>query len=298
MGTPLVSIGISFYNNQETLLESIKSVFAQTYNNWELIMVDDGSTDGSLALARSIDDPRVRLLTPDGKNLRLAARLNQLTRAARGDYIARMDADDLSHPERLVRQLEFFENHPEIDVLGTSMCILDKQGRPAKKYVMPRAHEKIFKTKFVGTLPIIHPSVMAKAKWFRCHPYDEKIQKAQDYELWLRSCKDSVFYNLPDLFCFKDEYLSFSLRKYTKSKRFVTKIIWMHAPSEIGRFRAACYACKKFFEIGVFAIADLLKLNNLLISRRFDPLNSQDRAEVNAALDVIRSTEVPLRNPT
>src|SRR5699024_12652561 len=79
---PAISIGLPFYNAEEFLLDSIKSIFAQTYQNWELILIDDGSTDNSLSIAQSIDDPRVRLYS-DGKNKKLAARLNEIAKLAR-----------------------------------------------------------------------------------------------------------------------------------------------------------------------------------------------------------------------
>ena len=95
MGTPLLTVGIPFHNNEKTLLDAIRSIFSQTFQDWELILVDDGSTDDSLKLALSVEDPRVRVLPSDDQNRLLAARLNEITQAARGEFIARMDADDL-----------------------------------------------------------------------------------------------------------------------------------------------------------------------------------------------------------
>ena len=89
-----ITIGIPFYNAEAYLADAIRSVFAQTYEDWELILIDDGSTDNSLAIARSVDDPRVRVYS-DGKNKKLASRLNELTQLATYEFIARMDADDV-----------------------------------------------------------------------------------------------------------------------------------------------------------------------------------------------------------
>ena len=102
-GLPSLTIGIPFFNAEATLLDAVRSVFAQTHQDWELLLVDDGSTDRSLELARSIDDPRVRVYS-DGRNKRLAARLNEISRLARFDHVARMDADDVCLPERLARR--------------------------------------------------------------------------------------------------------------------------------------------------------------------------------------------------
>lgn len=296
MSNPLVSVGISFFNGEDCLLNAIRSIFAQTLQNWELLLVDDGSTDKSLDIARSIDDPRVRVLPPDGQNRRLAARLNQIAQAARGDYIARMDADDLCHPERFAKQLEFFKTHPDVDIVGTSSCILDKHGQPARKLVVGRTHEEIFKNKYKG-ISVVHPSVMSKADWFRRWPYDENRLRAQDLELWLRSCRDSVFANIPDILYFTNEFLSFRLSKYISSTRTAIRVRWRYSRPEIGWFKAAYKSFKLYLHVGVHAGTELLGLHDKLINRRrpYSSLNLQEYAEVEAALDIIRKTEVPIR---
>src|SRR5512138_427624 len=105
-----VSIGIPFYNPGRAFEKAVRSVFSQTHADWELILMDDGSSDGSLELARSITDPRVRVLS-DGANRGLCARLNQIAREARHGLLCRMDADDVMHPDRLHRQVEELTAH-------------------------------------------------------------------------------------------------------------------------------------------------------------------------------------------
>jgi len=296
MTTALVTVGIPFYNCENCLLDSIRSVFAQTYTNWELILVDDGSTDGSLDIARSIDDRRVRVLPADGKNRHLPARLNQITQAAKGDYIARMDADDLSHPERFARQLDFLQTHPDVDVVGTYTCILDKEDQPTQKSGSRRTNEEIFKNKFKNGVSIGHPTIMGKTEWFRQWPYDENKIRCQDYELWVRSCKNSFFCNIPELLYFKNEIFSFEITKYTKSKHSLAQVIWRYAPPEIGTLATVYYASRCYLQISVYAGAKLVGLHRKLINRRYRPLTVQERAELCTALDVIRKTEVPTRN--
>ena len=296
MSIPLVSVGIPFLNCENCLLNSVRSIFAQAYTNWELILVDDGSTDGSIDIARSMDDPRVRLLPPDGENHRLPARLNQITLAAKGDYIARMDADDLCHPSRLAKQVEFLQAHPDVDVVGTSSCILDHNRQPAATLIVAQTHEGIFKDKFKSGISIVHPSIMGKAEWFRKWPYDESNIRCEDYELWMRSCKKSVFANIPDILYFTNEFLSFALEKYAKSKRSAAKVIWRYAHREIGRLRTTYYSYKRYLDIGVYTGAKLLGMHNLLVNRRYRPPTLKERAEVIAALDIIRETEVPIQS--
>src|SRR5438874_1140893 len=120
MTTPRLTIGLPVYNARLFLEDTLRSIFAQTFTDWELIAVDDGSTDGSGALLERLRDHRVRVFIEKG-NRGLAARLNFIHENARGTYIARMDADDMMHPERMARQLAFLDQHPEVDVVGCSL---------------------------------------------------------------------------------------------------------------------------------------------------------------------------------
>ncbi|MFH1281197.1 MAG: glycosyltransferase family A protein, partial [Candidatus Omnitrophota bacterium] len=121
--TNLVSIGIPFYNSAEFIKDAIRSVFAQTYKQWELILIDDGSSDDSLSIANSIQDSRVRVIS-DGKHVGLVGRLNQIIELSRGEYIARMDADDLMHPRRIELQACYLREHPQLDAAGSAMYSL------------------------------------------------------------------------------------------------------------------------------------------------------------------------------
>src|SRR5215207_5701854 len=122
--TPRVTIGLPFYNAANTLASAVRSVFAQTYHDWELILVNDGSSDRSLEIADAVKDPRIRVMS-DGRNKGLAARLNEITSSACGRYIARMDADDLMHPDRLARQVALLQTRPRVDVVGTATYATD-----------------------------------------------------------------------------------------------------------------------------------------------------------------------------
>src|SRR5690349_23370493 len=128
----LVTIGLPFYNNQSTLELAIKSVFAQTYKNWELLLVNDGSTDGSLEIAKKIIDKRVQLIS-DGSNKGLIFRLNQIASLAKGKYLARMDADDLMHPLRIEKQIKFLQQHQDTDLVDTGAYSINENENPIGK---------------------------------------------------------------------------------------------------------------------------------------------------------------------
>jgi glycosyltransferase involved in cell wall biosynthesis len=295
MHTPLVSVGIPFFNREKCLIDSIRSIFAQTFQDWELILVDDGSTDKSLELAQSIDDPKVRVLPPDGINKRLPARLNQIVQVARGQFIAHMHSDDLCHPERFATQLEFFNSHPDVDVVGTSSYILDQHRQPMQKLIVPETHQDIFKDK-VRFVSVCHPTVMARSQWFRRFHYMETLFATEDYELWLRSCNSSVFANVLKPLYFKDDLLFFSFTKYARSKLTGAKVIKAYHAPELSKSKFISYTARRYWQIARYAVYTMLGLSHLLVQRRYQPLALQESLEANRALDAIKQTDIPIRN--
>ena len=128
MSKPDLTIGISFKNPGPFFGLALQSVFAQSFRNWELILIDDGSTDGSVELAGSLRDPRVRVYH-DGQSKSLNVRLNELVRLATGKFFVRMDADDAMHPDRLQRQVEILEKNARSTVVGSAAYSMDKESR-------------------------------------------------------------------------------------------------------------------------------------------------------------------------
>jgi glycosyltransferase involved in cell wall biosynthesis len=293
MNSPLLSVGIAFLNAEKCLLDSIRSIFAQTFQDWELILVDDGSTDGSLKLAQSIYDPRVRVLPADGRNKGLGARLNQIVQAAGGEFIARMDADDLSHPDRFSTQLEFLENHSDVDVVGAASYVLNRRRQPVQKLIVPETHEAIFKDKFRG-VSLVHPTIMTRALWFRRFPYGESFIRCQDYELWLRSCNDALFANILKPLYFKDDYNSFSLARYVKSKLTGRKLIKACFVLEPDKPKYVTYAMKLYWQIARYTVYAMLGLSHIPVQRRYQFLSPQESVEANEALHTVKRTHVPI----
>jgi glycosyltransferase involved in cell wall biosynthesis len=219
-----LSIGISFYNSEKFLPDAIRSVFAQTYRDWELILVDDGSKDRSLEIAKSIQDSRVRLIS-DGKNCRLPTRLNQIAREAKYDLLARMDADDLMFPKRLETQLSYFEN-PEIQLVSSGVCII-LDNNTIKSLRNCKGKYDITPKGFLSYRHrLMHPAIMARKQWFLDHPYDTNILHGDDFELFLRCTIDRSLtnssvrvINAPLLF-YREDSLQ-TLRKLKISQRDV-----------------------------------------------------------------------------
>src|SRR6266851_3481475 len=113
--TPKISVALAALNSERTLAAAIASLQAQSYGDWELLLMDDGSSDSTLKIAQSFQDLRIRIVA-DGVHRGLPAQLNRAVQIARGKYLARMDADDIAYPARLQKQVEFLERNPDVDL--------------------------------------------------------------------------------------------------------------------------------------------------------------------------------------
>lgn len=217
---PPVTIGIPFYNAKTTLLDAVRSVFAQTHQDWELILIDDGSSDGSLELALSIDDPRVRVYS-DGRNKRLAARLNELARLARHEFIARMDADDLMTRDRIERQLRTLVEHDDLDLVSAGLVSMSDDFQASGVRVAPRGYEVTADEVLAGRAWITHAAVLGRRAWFLRNPYDETLRVSQDTNLWIRACarQDLRIKILPEYMYFYREDGNVTYRKIREAYR-------------------------------------------------------------------------------
>lgn len=187
-----ITIGIPFYNAEAYLADAIRSVFAQTYQDWELLLVDDGSTDRSLDIARSVNDPRVRVIS-DGENRRLPDRLNQITSEAKYDLIGRMDADDLISPARFEKQLKVLKKQPDIDLVTTGVCSITNDNIPVGVRCGSPDDPITGRRLLLGQCAIVHAAVLGRKYWFLRNPYDSSLPRAQDHELWLRAFSKNDF---------------------------------------------------------------------------------------------------------
>lgn len=181
------------FNTAPYLQESVSSMLTQDHGNIEFIFINDGSTDNSLDILKSFSDSRMRIVSNEG-NKGLVYTLNKGLELAHGEYIARMDGDDVSLPGRISRQLRYLENHPEVDVLATRISLVNEDGRDIGEWADEAAH--ITATDIRNFLPvnncIAHPSVMARAAVLKKYGYRSMQAQAEDYDLWLRMAADGV----------------------------------------------------------------------------------------------------------
>lgn len=214
---PTVSVLLCVHNGAAHLAAAVASLLHQDLADWELIVVDDASTDSTTDLLRSFTDSRIRLLH-NPVNLGLTRSLNIALRAARGEYIARLDADDTCHPERLARQAAFLDAHPAVGLLGTAARGPDGDPRTGPMEETEIRWWLLFDNVFV------HSSVMFRAGLVRERGYDETMTCAQDYALWSSWAGKTHLAKLPEpLVTISDHPGQISHRRAEEQKRCAVK---------------------------------------------------------------------------
>lgn len=284
-----VSIGIPFRNARRFLAMAVRSVFAQTYDDWELLLIDDGSTDSSTEVVRHLDDPRVRLVA-DGSHRGLCARLNQIATMARGTYLARMDADDVMHPERIERQLALLRTDPTVDLVDTATFTVDDDLTPLGirgDRLLDARPEAVLRD---GLL--IHPTVTGRAEWFRRHPYDPVFVRAEDRELWIRTCGTTRFARLCQPLFFYREGPAGNLGNYLHTERTVREILRRYGPPLVGARRTRLLVMRSRLKAMAYRLGTGLGLQGRLIGRRNRRLGTAELREGRRVLAAILATRV------
>lgn len=183
---PLVTVAMPVYNAGKYLRLAVLSIIKQTFTDWELLILDDGSTDNALQTIADINDARIRILR-DGKNKGLAARLNECIDLARGKYFARMDQDDVSYPERIARQIEALGNDSRLDLVAVRTIMVDENNAVAGLFPYALHHDEICARPWMG-FHFPHPAWTGRIEWFRKYRYAVPGPYfCEDQELLLRS---------------------------------------------------------------------------------------------------------------
>jgi hypothetical protein len=181
---PEISVLMCVYNNSLHVKEAIESILNQTFTNFEFVIVNDGSTDESEAIILSYNDPRIKYLR-NPENLGLIASLNKGIEASNGKYIARMDADDISLPERLKEQYAYMESHPLVGVCGSDYYQFDH--KTSIHYTALTRHQEIL-AYMLFNCSVVHPSLIIRKELLnqQAVKFDSSYKHAEDYELWSR----------------------------------------------------------------------------------------------------------------
>lgn len=222
---PLVDIIMPVYNSEKTIRNSIESILKQTYKNWILIIVDDGSTDNTCSIINEYSDKRIKLIKSLNNN-GVAASLNIGIDNLNNDskYVARMDSDDIMLEYRLEKQVEYLEKHNEISILGSNMIIKKEESSTSTVLV---SHYPTDNISIITTLlfnnPIAHPTVMLRKNVLKENRYDTNFKWCEDYELWSRLArKKYIFHNITE------PLLIYNSSQYSESTRYRYSSEWIN----------------------------------------------------------------------
>lgn len=194
----LVTVAMPVYNAGPYLRLAVLSIVKQSFIQWELLIIDDGSTDDALDSIADINDPRIRIFR-DGHNRGLAARLNEACKLANGPYFARMDQDDVSYAARLQRQVEVLDANPTIDVVATRAVTINENNTITGLFPYTLTHEQICTAPWRGFV-FPHPTWMGRREWFLRHRYAEPAPYlCEDQELLLRTYAQSSFLTIDEI---------------------------------------------------------------------------------------------------
>jgi glycosyltransferase involved in cell wall biosynthesis len=242
---PVVTVAMSVLNGGTQLQMAVRSIVEQTFEDWELLIIDDGSNDGAIEKLPFLNDLRV-IVIRDGLNKGISARLNQAIDIARGQYFARMDHDDVCHPERFARQLDYLEAHLHVDLLATKCVTLNEKDKLVGALPFASNHEQICARPWLG-FPMPHPSWMGRTAWFRRHYYQEPAPYCcEDNELLLRAYKSSVYHAIEqDLLAYRvRNHVPWSKMWKTRKAMGLVQINYFYGAKD---WRSAILACTANF---------------------------------------------------
>lgn len=193
----LVSVVMGVYNGEKYIREAVQSVLDQTYGNFEFIIVNDASTDGTVAILEKFKDERIRILH-NKENKRLAYSLNKGIKEAKGKYILRMDADDICMPDRFANQIAFMEKNPRVGV-SFGRCMSFSERKILNLLDTNEASAEYIAANMIFFNTVYHPSVIIRSEIFKTMEYNEQYTVSEDVELWLRVTKEYEIVRTKDL---------------------------------------------------------------------------------------------------
>lgn len=284
MSTPRITVAIAFHDDGTHLAAAIRSILAQTSGDLELLLLDDGSADRSVTVARSfVHDARVRVLV-DGERRHLAARLNQALALARGELFARMDADDVSAPDRLARQIAALDAHPALDAVGSWAAMVDASEEPfgvIEASVDAPSHRSILERGLVA-----HATLLARTDWLRSHRYDESIHRAEDRDLWCRVGPSGRVGVVPEiLYVVRVEPQNRSfIGDYRLGQSDLRRVIFRHGPAAIGIGASTRLAAASLAKEQIFRLGHAVGLAERLVRRRGRPISPPEAERARAIL--------------
>ncbi len=195
---PIVSVLMAVHNTERFVGQAIESILQQSFRDFELIVLDDGSTDRSLPILQhyAAQDLRIRLISRENRGIPQTR--NELLREAQGEFIAVMDSDDVALPDRLARQVAFLQQSPDVVWVGGAFQLIDRKGRLMTEIPLAERNEEIRSLLQAGQVSFLHPTaLMRRSAVLQVGGYDESLPLAEDLDLWLRLSEIGALANLP-----------------------------------------------------------------------------------------------------
>jgi len=289
---PFLSVGLAFYNVEKTVACAVKSVLMQTYGHFEFIIIDDGSTDNSFAIVQELakTDNRIKLIRGE-KNMGVGFRLNQITDLAKGEYIVRMDADDLFFPDKVERQMAILLADKNLDLIDCSAYIIDKFGTPVgirkANDISNLTLRKILKSRTV----FFHPTVIAKTAWFRKFPYDESFRRGPDFELWCRSFGNTNYTRLDEpLFIYREGKVS--IKNYQLNMASFRRSLTMYYAGALSSYELKKEIAMSHVKGFLYWLFGSFKMQHLLTATRNSSLTEEEKEKVSGYLEFVEKSEV------
>lgn len=285
--TPALTVAISFFNEAGRLGDAIRSVLNQSHRDFELLLIDDGSTDDSVEVARSFDDARVSVIA-DGRRKNLAARLNEVAARAHAPIVARMDADDVIHPTRFERQLAVLANG-DVDIVGSWVGLMSTEGRPFAVVEASAENPSPRRLLESGLLP--HPTMMVSREWLRAHPYDERLSRTEDRDLWCRVAFSTRVAVIPEpLYVLRVESNEKGfVPTYLETQRQNRSLFWRHGPALVGWSGVARAILTSHAKSVTMRTAARIGLVDALVRRRGRTPSAAELALIHEAIDTARA---------
>jgi glycosyltransferase involved in cell wall biosynthesis len=201
---PRLSVLLPVYNAEKYIRQSIESILNQTFSDFELIILDDGSKDGSMRLIQEIHDPRIKIISQS--NMGLGATLNKGMQLSVGEFIARQDADDISLPDRFAKQIDFLERNRDVALVGTWAQIMDENGNLESRCHKHPTNSNELRCDLVFNNPFVHSSVMFRRNQIQeVGGYADERNAFEDFDLWSRVSHHFSVANLPEVLIYYRE---------------------------------------------------------------------------------------------
>lgn len=287
---PGVTVGLPVGGGLYEFELAVRSVFAQTYADWELLIVCDGSPDDVVQRALQVKDNRVRVIVhPDNRGL--AFRLNEIAGLAAADFIARMDADDMMHPDRLAKTFEFLAANPHVDVVGSGSYLINSDNTVQGSYREPDLPDKL--SGYLNSGVFSHPTVTFKKAWALKNPYDPTRIRTEDKELWLRTAATSSFAKLTDRLLFCKVPLELSVAKQALTAKYDRKLLRELGPKVASNSQIASKVLGSWLKQLVFGMAQRGGLLSLIYRSKFHPLDPVEKMVATAVVEKVARTPVP-----